>query len=128
MNILAIIVAAIINMVIGAVWYRVFSKPWSALTGVTMEEGQSGAGPGYALVSVGSIVIAIVLSYLISELGITSFIGGIGLGLLAWLGFVAPTHAANFVFESRPWKLFAINTGYFLVSLMVMGGVLGAWQ
>jgi len=50
------------------------------------------------------------------------------MGLLVWLGFVATTHAANCLFEGRPFRLFSINTGYPLVSLVLMGPLLGAWR
>jgi hypothetical protein len=29
---------------------------------------------------------------------------------------------------ARPFKLFAINTGYMLLGLMILGGVLAVWK
>jgi hypothetical protein len=31
------------------------------------------------------------------------------------------------MFEGRPMRLFAIVAGFWLVSLVVMGGLIGAW-
>jgi hypothetical protein len=49
-------------------------------------------------------------------------------GFWIWLAFVAITMATNYMFESRPWKLWQINTGYFLVVLLINGGLLAAWH
>lgn len=128
-NYLAVVVAAIINMGIGALWYSslLFAKPWVKATGKSMED-MRGAGTGYALTAVGSLVMALLLAYFITQVDSGTFLGGAKIGLLMWVGFVVPTHAANYVFEGRPLNLYAINVGYFLVSLMAMGGLIAAWH
>jgi hypothetical protein len=125
----AVIIAAIINMGIGALWYSsaLFAKPWVKATGRSMKEMQ-GAGMGYALTSIGSLVMALLLAYFISQVDSGTFLGGAKIGLLMWVGFVVPTHAANYIFEKRSLELFAINVGYFLISLMLMGGVIAIWR
>jgi hypothetical protein len=128
-NYLAVLVAAIINMGIGALWYSslLFAKPWVKATGKSMEDMQ-GASMGYALTAVGSLIMALFLAYFITQVDAGTFLAGAKIGLLAWVGFVVPTHAANYVFEGRPFNLYAINVGYFLVSLMAMGGLIAAWH
>jgi len=128
-NYLAVVVAAIINMDIGALWYSslLFAKPWVKATGKSMEDMRD-AGTGYALTAVGSLVMALLLAYFITQVDSGTFLGGAKIGLLMWVGFVVPTHAANYVFEGRPLNLYAINVGYFLVSLMAMGGLIAAWH
>lgn len=43
-----------------------------------------------------------------------------------WLGFVMPVQVTTTIFsDKKNWKLFAIDTGYQLVSLLGMGLVLG---
>lgn len=128
-NYLAVVVAAIINMGIGALWYSplLFAKTWAKATGKSMEDMGSG-GTGYALTSVGSLIIALFLAYFITQVDAGTFLAGAKIGLLAWVGFVIPTHAANYVFEGRPLNLYAINVGYFLVSFMAMGGLIAAWH
>ena len=126
-NYLAVLVAAIINMVIGAIWYSpvLFAKSWLAATG---KKDMGRPGPGYALTAVGSLVMALILAYVISQIGAVTFMAGAKVGLIAWAGFVATTHAANYVFEGRSLKLYSINVGYFLVTLVLMGGLLGSWN
>jgi hypothetical protein len=40
---------------------------------------------------------------------------------------VAATHVACVFGERRPIGLFAINTGYQLISLLIMGAILATW-
>ena len=50
--------------------------------------------------------------------------GGIKVGIMAWLGFVAPTMLGSVLWENKSWNLYAINAGYYLVSFALMGAVL----
>jgi hypothetical protein len=128
-NYLAVVIAAVINMVVGAVWYSgsAFGKSWSKATGKSMDQMGS-AKHGYLISTIGSLVIAWILADFVSRLGLTSFGSGLGLGFLAWIGFVAPTYAASYVFEGRPMRLYNINVGYNLVAFVLMGGLLAAWH
>jgi hypothetical protein len=47
---------------------------------------------------------------------------------LLWLGFVLTTWATEYVFEVRTYALFAINTGFWLIGMVVMGAIVGAWK
>ena len=132
-NYLAVLVAAIINMVIGAIWYShsLFGKNWMELAGVRPEDAEKRAGGArraYSWTFVASLLMAYALARILWYAGPQSAIGGGMIGLLAWLGFVATTVGANYLFEGRPCRLYAINTGYPLVSLIVMGAILAAWR
>lgn len=60
--------------------------------------------------------------------GAEAFGGGAFVGFLAWLGFVAAPSFPQGLYENRPFKLFAINTGYWLVGLLISGGLLAVWH
>jgi uncharacterized protein DUF1761 len=126
-NYLAVVVAAVLNMAVGALWYSplLFAKQWLAATG---KKDMGNPGPGYAITTLGSLVMALILAYVAGQVDATTFGAGVKIGLIAWAGFVATTYAANYVFEGRSLKLYAINTGYFLVTLVLMGGLLAAWH
>lgn len=133
MNYVAILVAAILNMVIGAFWYSpaLFGKSWMDLVGFRPEDVRkrsAGARRAYALTFVGSFVMAYALARVMWYAKVQYAGAGVVLALLVWLGFVATTHAANYLFEGRPFRLFSINAGYPLVSLVLMGLLLGAWR
>jgi hypothetical protein len=128
-NYLAVLVGAILNMVIGAVWYSplLFAKPWMKATGKSMNSAGSPT-TGYALSALCSLVVAWVLAYFIGLIDVTGFTAGMAIGFWAWLGFVVTTHAANYVFEGRSRKLYAINVGYSLVAFVLIGGLLAVWR
>ncbi len=132
-NYLAVLVAAILNMAIGALWYSpsLFGKSWMELAGIRAEDAEkraAGARRAYSWTFVASLVMAYALARILWYAKIGSLGGGAAIGLLAWLGFVATTIGANYLFEGRPCRLYKINVGYPLVSLIVMGALLGAWR
>ncbi|MDR7419756.1 MAG: DUF1761 domain-containing protein [Armatimonadota bacterium] len=133
LNYLAVLVAAILNMLIGALWYShgLFGKSWMELTGLKPEDAQkrmAGMRRAYSLMFIASLLIAYTLARVLWYAKIESAGGGAMIGLLAWVGFVATTHGANYLFEGKPFRLYGINTGYSLVSFLVMGALLGAWR
>jgi len=125
----AVLVAALINMAVGAIWYSqaMFAQQWSELIGRKMTAMRANAGPGYGVALVAALVQAFVLAHFVQYAGASGIISGAETGLVAWLGFVATTSAANTVFAGRPWKLWAIDAGYFLVVLVINGAVLAIW-
>jgi hypothetical protein len=116
-------------MAAGFIWYSkaLFAKQWSHHTGRRMED-MSGGGAGYAFTIVGALVQSWVLAHFVRYAGSDTFWKGMVTGFWIWLAFVAITMATNYMFESRPWKLWQINTGYFLVVLLINGGLLAAWH
>lgn len=127
-NYLAVIVAAVVNMAVGAVWYSrsVFGTAWAQAIGKKIED-MSGGGYGYAWAALGSLVTAFFLANLVGVFQETTFVGGLGCGFIVWLGFVLPTMGINALFEGKDKKLIAINAGYPLVGLALMGAILAVW-
>ncbi len=128
-NWLAVLIAAVINMVVGSMWYSkgVFGKEWAKLTGRKLDEMGSG-GTGYAVAAIGALVQSWILAHFIAYAGSTTLWKGLVTGFWLWLGFVAVVVAVHLVFEGRPWKLWQINAGYFLVVLLINGGLLAVWR
>ena len=88
-NWLAVVAAAFVPMVLGALWYSpvLFASRWMRAVGRAPED-LTGAQLGYAL----------------SGLAVNTYFGG------------------------RPRALWAIDAGYQLVALALMGAILGAWD
>ena|SRR3990167_5758731 len=130
LNYLAILVAAIASMVIGAVWYSqsVFGKVWMKLTGKSMKDmKKEDATKGYIVAFAASLVTAYVLAVMIKIFYSATLVGGAKVGILAWAGFVATTLAVEYVFEDRPQKLLLVNSGHILATMIVMGAIIAAW-
>ncbi|MBI4066448.1 DUF1761 domain-containing protein [Candidatus Gottesmanbacteria bacterium] len=133
LNYLAILVSAIASMAVGFLWYSplLFAKPWMALKGLTeekLEAAKKQMGQMYALSFGGAIVMAYVLAHFADYAVAVDWVTGAQVGFWAWLGFVAPVQMAEVLFGGKSWKLYMINTGYQLASLLVMGGILGGWR
>ena len=128
-NYLAVLVAGLLSMVIGFIWYSmsVFGKPWMKESKLTMKDIGNGPGPGYALVTVGSLLQAYVLAHFIDFTNATTLIEGATTGIWVWVGFVATAYAATYVFSQRSLKLWAIDACYFLAVLIVQGALLAVW-
>jgi hypothetical protein len=129
----AIIVAAIVKFVIGGVWYMpLFGKQYRALMGVPEGSDMGGLGPALAVQFVGDLVMAYILARFIVHYGASS--GGVTLGVgiligfMAWLGFIGAVTVAQRFYERRPWALWAINNGYLLIAIVIMGAILGWWH
>jgi len=128
----AILVAAVVYFLMGAVWYdtHVFGTAWMRGIGKTLEQlhAENANSPlPYILALVSNLVLAYALSWLILRLGALSAARGAWTGAMLWVGFVATSTLTQYAFEMRPRSLFLINTGYALAGMLVMGAILGAW-
>ncbi|MDR3773719.1 MAG: DUF1761 domain-containing protein [Terracidiphilus sp.] len=124
-----ILVAAIVQWVLGALWYSLFfAKPWMALTG--HKKGERPKGAVVAMISsfFGGLILCFVLAHVVMWSGATTWCWGALVGFICWLGFVATPLFFEKLYEQRPLKLFAINAGYWLVALVSSGVLLAAWH
>src|SRR3989344_2625414 len=137
-NYLAILACGIANMVIGFLWYGpLFGKPWAEMMGFKvntpeeMKEMQKKAMPGYVASFIGALVMAYVLAHNLefaqAYMNVSGYMAGVSSGFWNWLGVVVPVSMGIVFWESKPWKLWFINAGYWLVSLVVMGIILAVW-
>jgi hypothetical protein len=75
-----------------------------------------------------SFVTAYVLAFLIYWLNIQTFGEGLKLSFFVWLGFIATTHFSGVIWAQKPFKVYLIDTGYQLISMLVMGSLLSIWR
>ncbi len=129
LNWLAIIVAAISAFVLGGLWYSpvMFAKRWMKETGITEE---SAAGKNMLMV----FGLAFLLS-LIAAFFLAMFIGpdagaafGALAGFMAGIGWVFTFFGISYLFEARSLAHFLINACYSVISLTIMGLIIGLWQ
>ena len=126
-NWLAVIVAAIVKFGIGAVWFTaLFGARWRALMNVPEGASQEGLVPAMVVQIVGDLIMAYVLALIVRN-GMPGLGGGILMGFAVWLAFVATLMVASIFYERKKPELVAINGGYQLVGIVVMGAILGVW-
>jgi hypothetical protein len=122
---LAVLIATVIQWLLGALWYGyVFKTRWMALVGIPEGEKPKNAWFGMVTSFIANLILSFVLAHIVSWASAKSFPTGVWLGALCWLGFMAPPLFTQDIFEKRPAKLFAINAAYWLLAMMVSGGVL----
>ena len=125
-NLLAVFVAWIVHIAMGLIWFRpeLFGNTWSTLTGKELKPAPNWIIPGF----LGHLSMIIVLVVLIKLTQSANGLGGVLVGLLAWIGFVVPMEIGELVWEKIPFKLFLIRIGNQFFGITVSGFILGAWQ
>jgi hypothetical protein len=130
-NYWAILVSALIQWFLGAAWYSpaLFAKPWMAMVLVRPDSTKKNSMiMGMITSFIGSLVTSLMLAHVVIWSHAATIAAGALIGLILWLGFIAAPLSASYIYEGRPFKLFAINTGYWLVGLLISGGLLAVWR
>ena len=131
-NILAILAAALVEVVVGAIWFNApfaFNKQWLAGIGKTAEQVREEASHMALVVAVvGAIITAFVMALFIGWMGINTLVNGLIIGFLIAVGFSANSAFIKDQFERRPMSLTLINGLHDVVIFTIMGGILAAWQ
>lgn len=124
---LTVVIAAVVGIGVGFLWYSpiAFGKQFMKETGMTAEKGQKGMGKTYALMTLFTLVTAYVTAALLNSLVIVGFGGLIVLAFLLWLAFSMPVALNHVLFGKDSYTLFAINTGYQLVYMVLMTLIIG---
>ncbi len=130
-NYLAILVAAIAYFVVQALWFTLFLDRWLAGIGRTrqwlMATGMSPALQ-YGTAFVCAVLMAIALSCVTQLTGEQTAARGVLCGALLWLGFVATSWAAEYVFEVRTLTTYFINTAITLIGMVIIRAIVGGWR
>jgi Protein of unknown function (DUF1761) len=155
-NFLPIIASTFVTLLVGFAWYhpKVFGTAWMKETGMTEEKAQQGNMMKiFGLTIVYSFLLAFMTQFLVvHEYGafgmvegnvndpqylefmkahagkFRSYKHGMLHGIMAGLFFALPLVAINGLFEQKSWKYIAINAGYWIVSLAIMGAIICGWQ
>ncbi len=132
-NYWAVIVAAVVMYALGALWYSVlFGKAWARAGKMTKEMMEAAQKKGmawrYVLMLVGSFLTAYILAHFIQYTGSMQFTDGMVGGFWIWLGFYVPVLSGQVLWEGKPFAYYLINVTYYLVGLLLMGGILAAWH
>lgn len=157
-NFLAVLVASLVTLLVGFVWYnpKVFGTIWMNETGMTEEKAQQGnMFKIFGLTIFNSFLISFMLSgMVIHQTGALGMIGGevekalpsyaafmadygnafrsyqhgALHGFMVGFLFVLPITAVNALFEQKSWKYILVNAGYWIVSLMIMGAIICGWK
>jgi hypothetical protein len=125
-NILAVLVAAIVHMATGLIWFqpKVFGDAWSKLAKADLKPSSRWLPVGL----VGHLLIALVLAIIINLAGATTVVEGLFIGILIWLGFIVTLEIGELIWEKIPFNLFLIRVGNHLIALGLAGIILAVWR
>lgn len=124
---LSIIIAAFIFMVVAGFWYSnlMFKKIYHQELNIKEEDMAAGWKKW-----LGTVLVAFVVSYILALLqallGVVSILEGLYVGLGIFIGFVLPPNLMPLMWAKKPCKVFFIESGFWLLVLLILSGFLGA--
>ena len=127
-NWLSVIVAALAAFGIGGFWYSplMFSKVWQKELKISDEDiKNANMGMIFGLAFILNLIAATVLDMFIGRE--SSLISGMLSGLIVSVAWIGTALGINYLFGRKSFKLFLIDSGYFVSFFIVMGAILGAW-
>lgn len=129
LNYPAIVVAALSGFALGGLWYSpvLFANAWLKGAGLSNDEVAKGSkrkifGSTFVLF----LIMAFILAMFVNRDNADATWGaGVGFhaGLLTFSAI-----AIHSLFELKGWRIILINGGYSLISMIIMGAILGAWR
>ena len=165
LNFLAILVAALVPMIMGFIWYnpKVLGNAWMQASGLTEEKMKSA---NMAIIFGVSFILSLMLSFSLQFMvihqyhiasaffdyekqikdastiegsiyksvmdlvgtGHRTFKHGLFHGIIGGFFVALPILAINSLFERKSFKYIAINAGYWIITMGIMGGILSAWM
>lgn len=125
-----ILASALGQWFLAAIWYSpvAFRKPWLKSLGERAPKKEWIMILGTILSFFGGMAVSFILRHVIWWTGTAGLRHGAIVGFVAWSGFVAAPLAAQYILEGRPIKLYFINTGYWLIALVLSGAFLARFQ
>ncbi len=128
LNWMAVLAATLAGFMLGGLWYGpLFGKAWLAAIGKKAEDIKPSPGP-FIISFFTALITSIVLAVLINALAIFSITGGVLLGCLTGVGFIATAMASDSAFCGWGVKLWLIQSGYRVAYSIIMGIILSAWR
>lgn len=126
----AVLAAALVNFVIGGLWYSpaLFGKAWMRANGFS--EADLRRGSPAVIFGVSFVLCLLMAANLAAFLGDPAVDLGfaVAASAAAGLGWAAFGLAVVALFERRSAAYVLINGGYLTVSFVAMGLILGAWR
>jgi hypothetical protein len=136
-NMIAILVAVVANFIVGFLWYTpLFGKAWGKEMGFNtdVKPPASAMIKGMVFMVIGNFLMAWVFAHNIAVWNpvtwgqapseMSPVASALSASIFTWLGFYFPVDLGSVAWENKSWKLFFINTGYHLVSLLVAAFVI----
>ncbi len=137
-NLWAVLGSVVFSCILGTLWFGpIFGKSWMHMMGISKEsmeacktdpKAKAAMRTSYGIMMVSSLVMTYVLASLMQKYAITDYSSAMQFAALIWLGFVGTTMTGMVSWENKPWKLWAITSGYYLVNFVLVSMILVRFQ
>lgn len=135
-NYLAIFLAAVSTMVIGAIWYSAKTptgKSWMSWNGIKDSDFDNYGAKEMLYSMGGTFITSLLLAFTIAHvsnmsnqvLGGSQFQSSLSTAFFMWFGVTVAAIFSHQAFEGKPFKLTALNLAHDLVKIMVIGLIIG---
>ncbi len=131
-SLLAVVVAAIVGLLVAGVWSAVpgVLDKWRKWVGLPKGVREKVEWKATAFLFVSLLIMAYILGVFIKLIVPSggTYVDGLELGFLLWLGNVAMVNLLNWVGEKRPVNAAAASwLTWYLAAYLAMGAILGVW-
>jgi Protein of unknown function (DUF1761) len=130
-NFLAVVFAALIYFVLGALWYSplLFDKQFMAMRGATREQLMSEPPIKYLFSLITDILSAVTLALILNLAQAATVVDGLVIGLIVSIGLAISSSLKFSIFSIGPrYGLWVIYIGYQLVGFSAMAVILTLWR
>lgn len=127
----AVIAGGILQMVTGMIWYnpKTFGQMWMKANGLTTENmNKDKMGQLYFLQFIAALVFSYVLALFVAYIHPIMLKDGLILGFWLWLGFMAAGAAGLYIFPTKPFPLFAMDSLYKLINIFLLIWLFMSWR
>lgn len=130
-NWLAVILAGLSGAVVSWLWFSryLFRDRWVRLSGLTQARMERATPIAAAVTGLVSLVTAYVVAYVASLIesysGDSDLTSALGAAFWLWLGVAAASVIVHDAFDQRPVQLTLIALGERLVTMLLMGFIIG---
>jgi hypothetical protein len=128
-NYWGVLTAAVIAFIFGNLYYMALSKPYMAAHGYSNEEiaAKSGEVPIRPMIITffATLIMSFMFYGILTHMPAFDIRNGIISAVLLWIGFIATSQAVGYAFMGKSLKAWVIDSGHWLLSLIIQGVVLG---
>ena len=133
--ILQIIIAVIVSMILGFIWYGpLFGKVWGNIIGVDVEVAKNDPKtkkrmPLLVATNMAfSLLTVFMLAVIFTRLNVADIHTGIRISFFLFLGFIFPLIGTSALWSGKPrrlaWEMFFVMMGYQLIMFVFYGIIL----
>lgn len=126
MEAINVLLAAVINFLLGGIWYALFAKQWMMAWELREEDVNRKDPVPYLIAFIGSLWAAYGLFLIIKHVQPKNLVELLTIGVGSWLFLFVGMGAKHYAFAGRNLKAFLIDYGLDLIGFIVMSLII--WQ